>query len=382
MKILLIEDTKSKRDAILSYLKKRGVAEGDVSVARSMTDFAARLNADIDLFIIDFKLPTLDDGAASQNGKAILESIIKAGKNDAQLLAISSYPDDFRELRAYYEAHGCILADFSNTTGWQSTLDHLLVQLNKSPRLDFVILCALQEERNPYVVFYPSGTSTIRGGFDCYDIQIEGRKGTVVLLPQMGLVNAAVTAAVCIERFRPAVVGMSGICGGFKGRAELGQLLVSSMAYEYQSGKWVTDGFLQEPYQVATDNLVLTELRQLTNSKDLIDDLEEGFKGGARPNQQRKPEIGVFTSGSAVIADQKFMTQIEKIHRKVNALDMEVFGVKRAAALSPHKPVCICAKTVVDLGDKAKGNAIHAYGSYISAKFLIKALQTRFGSSV
>jgi nucleoside phosphorylase/CheY-like chemotaxis protein len=375
-KILLIEDDETKRRTLLTYLTKSGVPNEQVIVAKSMTDFAANLNADIGLFIIDLKLPSMDDVAASQNGKAILEAIIKAGKGDALLVAISSYPKDFPELREFYESHGCILSDYSNTKSWQSTLDHLLIQLRKSVTLDFVVFCALQEERNPYVTLL-EGKSVIRNGIDCFDIELTGAQGTVVLLPQMGLVNAAVTAALCIDRFSPHIVGMSGICGGFEKRASLGQLLVSSMAYEYQSGKWISDGFMQEPYQVPTDHVTLANLRSLTNTTGLIAKLEEGFSG-TRPTEATKPDMGIFTSGSAVIADSKFMANIETIHRKVNGLDMEVFGIQRAAELSPLKPPCICAKSVVDLGDKKKEDKIHAYGAYISAKFLILALEDYF----
>jgi nucleoside phosphorylase len=190
-------------------------------------------------------------------------------------------------------------------------------------------------------------------------------------------VNAAITAGLCIDRFKPSVVGMSGICGGFKPKAKLGQLFVSSMAYEYQSGKWSTDGFKQEPYQVPTDHVTLTKLKVLLETPGLITQLEEGFNGG-RPETAQKPKDGIFTSGSAVIADKELLKQIETIHRKVDALDMEIFAVQRAAELSPHKPVCICAKTVVDLCDAKKNDRIHTYGSFISAKFLVKALENHF----
>lgn len=376
MKIMLIEDDQKKFTKISSYIKLKGIAPEDIIHAKNMTDFSAKLNAEIGLFIIDFKLPSIDNGAISQNGKAILESIVKSGKQNALMLAISSYPDDFPDLRNEYEAHGCILAQFSNEKGWKSTLDHLLIQLKKKINMDFVIFCALQEERNPYITLL-SGKQVVRSGVDCFDINIGKKKGTVVLMPQMGLVNAAVTASVCIDRFKPSVVGMSGICGGFKDRAKLGQLFISSMAYEYQSGKWASDGFKQEPYQVSTDHCTLTNLRSLANSKSLISELEEGFSG-TRPTQQHQPEIGIFTSGSAVIANQDYMNQIGEIHRKVNALDMEIFSIHRAAELSPNKPPCICAKTVVDLGDKTKNDNIHLYGSFISAKFLIKAIEKFF----
>jgi nucleoside phosphorylase len=373
---MLIEDDNSKYKAIISHLKTRGFREADVIRAKNMTDFAAGINSDIGLFIIDFKLPSFDNGNAVQNGKAILEVIIKAGKTDSLLLAISSYPDDFPELRAFYESHGCILADYKDKVKWQSTLDHLLIQIKKNLKFDFVIFCALQEERNPYVTLI-SGRPVVRSGIDCYDIDIGDKKGTVVLMPQMGLVNAAITVSLCIDRFKPSVVGMSGICGGFENRAKLGQLFVSSMAYEYQSGKWASDGFRHEPYQVSTDHVTVTKLRALINKNDLVGELERGF-GGIRPSAPQKPEMGIFTSGSAVIADKELIKEIETIHRKVNALDMEVFAVHRAAELSPFKPPCICAKTVVDLCGPAKNDEIHSYGSYISAKFLIQAIEHHF----
>ena len=376
MKVMLIEDDNAKARTISAHLNKQGIPDERILRAKNMSDFTAGLSGDIGLFIIDLNLPNIDNGTASQNGKAILECIIKAGRDDALLLAISSYPEDFPELREYFEAHRCILANFQNKKGWQSTLDHLLIQLNKNIRLDFLIFCALQEERNPYVALTP-GKQIARGGIDCYDIEIDGNKGSVILLPQMGLVNAAVIAGLCIDRFKPRVVGMSGICGGFKSRAKLGQLIVSSMAYEYQSGKWASDGFLHEPYQVPTDHITLTNLKVLLSNHELITELEEGFRG-TRPGEAHPPEIGIFTSGSAVIADNKFMKQIQAIHRKVTALDMEIFSIHRAAELSPHKPPCICAKTIVDLCDSSKNDKIHQYGSYISAKFLVKAITDFF----
>lgn len=376
MKIMLIEDDNNKARAITSHLNQHGITEQHIIRAKNMSDFSAALGNDIGLFIIDLNLPNIDNGTTSQNGKAILECIIKAGKDDALLLAISSYPADFPELREYFEAHGCILANFQNKKGWQSTLDHLLTQLKKNVRFDFLIFCALQEERNPYIALTP-GKHIVRGGIDCFDIELGENKGSVILLPQMGLVNAAITAGACIDKFKPKMIGMSGICGGFKGRAELGQLVISSMAYEYQSGKWASDGFLNEPYQVPTDHLTLTNLKALVNDPDLINRIESGHKG-ARPPAAHSPVAGIFTSGSAVIADKKFIEQIKSIHRKVTALDMEVFAIHRAAELSPHKPPCICAKTVVDLCDSKKDDSIHNYGAYISAKFLIEAIKDFF----
>lgn len=373
MKILLIEDSDSKAKDIISHIESRGVSASNIIRARTMAEFAADLSQDVGLFIIDIKFPTMEGAAGSKNGEAVLEAIVKSGRDDALLLAISSYPRDFPGIRQKFEARGCILADYSKPDTWKSTLDHLLIQLNKQTRFEFLIFCALQEERNPYIPIFGGGVKKIRGDINCFDVEIKGKAGSVILLPKMGLVNAAVTAAVCIDRFRPSIVGMSGICGGFPNRAHLGQLLVSSMAYEYQSGKWAEDGFQQEPYQVSTEHGLATHLGALLDDQYLLSELEVGYSG-VRPKFMHSPAMGIFTSGSAVIADKVFMDQVQETHRKVNAVDMEVYAVHRAAELSPHKPRCICAKTVVDMGDKKKSDELHDYGSHISAKFLVKAL--------
>ncbi|MFP5426591.1 MAG: nucleoside phosphorylase [Gammaproteobacteria bacterium] len=380
MKILLIEDDDLKSQAIIAHLKERDVAESDIIHAKNMTDFAAYLSYEIGLFIIDFKVPNLDSGSAIPNGKVILESIVKAGKNDAHLLAISSYPADFPELRDQFEAQGCILADYRNTTGWKSTLDHLITQLKKNIRFDFLIFCALKDERRPYSAFI-DGRAVNRAGINFLDFEIDKARGAVVLLPQMGLVNAATVAATCIDRYKPKLVAMSGICGGFKDRTELGQLLVSKMAYEYQSGKWSDDGFQNDPYQVPTDAGFVSFVELLLDQEDLLEELEKGFKGGDRPSKQTPPAVGIFTSGSAVIANQEYMDQIQVLHRKVNGLDMEVFAIQRAAELSTSKPLCLCAKVVVDLCNSEKGDKIHQYGSYVSAKFVLKTIAQHFSQA-
>jgi nucleoside phosphorylase len=377
MKVMLIEDDNIKYNAIKSYLVSKGIPESNIIHAPTMTDFAANLKEDIGLFIIDFNVPSIEDVAPSQNGKAILETIVKAGKHNALLLAISSYPDDFVGLREFYEAHGCILTDFTNDALWKSTLDHLIIQLKLNLRFDFVIFCALRKERNPYATLL-DGKQVTRDGIDCYDVTVGRAVGSIVLLPKMGLVNAGVMAGLCIDRFNPSFVGMTGICGGFEGRAKIGQLFVSNMAYEYQSGKWASDGFQQEPYQVTSDNETLTDLNVLTNRNELLSDLEAGFTG-EKPPESSDPKMGIFTSGSAVIADSKFMEQISSVHRKVDALDMEVFAVQRAAELASKKTRCVCVKTVVDLGNEEKGDMYHSYGSFISARYMLEAIKQFFG---
>ncbi|CAB3727244.1 5'-methylthioadenosine/S-adenosylhomocysteine nucleosidase [Achromobacter deleyi] len=373
MKVLVIEDNDEKRDAIVKHLHASGVRPSDILLADCIPEFTAHLQQDIDLFIIDIRIPSYKGGTETENGRTIIESIVKSGKSGAQLIAISAYPDEFKILRQYFEAHGCILSDFASDS-WKSTLNHLLVQAKKNTKMDFLIFCALEEEMRPYYALSNNGQKTTRGSFTSFDFSISGKVGAAILLPRMGLVNAAAIAAVCVDRYKPSIVAMSGICGGFKGRVALGQLLISEMVYEYQSGKWTVDGFSQDPYQVSTSVTTLAALRHLIGDENFLSSLESGFRG-YRPTAQNSPSLAIFTSGSAVIADPKFMTQVGEIHRKVGGLDMEIFGIKRAVQILGYNPHYVCAKVVVDLCDDDKDDKLHEYGALISAKFVLAAIE-------
>jgi nucleoside phosphorylase len=254
----------------------------------------------------------------------------------------------------------------------------MVLQLRSIERLDFLIFCALRSERAPYTgMDQLGGAPKFKDNLSRLDITIAGRSGTIIELPRMGLVDAGITAGQCIEKFKPRVVAMSGICAGFPERAELGQLLVSELAYEYQSGKWSADGFSQEPYQVPVSEAMRILARELLNDSSLLARLEEGWKSD-RPSKMSEPKLAIFTSGSAVIASEQFIEQVATHHRRVSGLDMEIYGVLRAAHIARCKPDAICAKTVVDLADGEKDDLLQPYGSAISARFIVQLLQRYF----
>ena len=142
------------------------------------------------------------------------------------------------------------------------------------------------------MLLYWKSKNTTGGGL-IYDVDIDGIKGAIVRLRQMGLVIAAITAGVCIDRYKPTLVGMSGICGGFSKNTDLGQLLISKMSYEYQSGKWTEDGFKQEQYQVSTNTNTLTNLELLVEKDNLVAELEKGWTS-ERPRSTFPPKTSVY----------------------------------------------------------------------------------------
>lgn len=378
VKVLVCEDDPRKLSEIVAYIRKIGVPEQDILTAETMVEFTSKFDQEISVCVVDIRIPAYDGAAAHQNGLGIFQHIERSSNGNVKLLAISAYPEEFEDIRSRIERHGCVLADYKYKDVWQNALRMLILQSSSQIKFDFLIFAALPKERAPYLtVPQLDGKSVFSDGLTRYDIKIGDRSGSIIELPRMGLVDASIIAAKCIDRYSPSVVAMSGICAGFPGRAEMGQLLISEIAYEYQTGKWSKDGFEAEPYQVSISEKLRTTIRHLIDDDGLIYELEEGWKS-ERPKLTPKPKLAIFTSGSAVIADARYMEQIATHHRKVSGLDMEVFGLHRAAHLASSNPDVLCAKVVVDLANEDKDDQIQPYGCYVSSRFLLKAIKSYF----
>jgi len=379
MKVLITEDDDAKRAEIARFVESLGVDQAHVLVATHMADFIAKFDETIGICIIDLRLPAYDGAGPDMNGIGILQAVEKRGGGRVKLLAISAYPEEFTSIRSTFESRGCLILDYNQKDVWHGALKQMVVQTQAEETLDFVIFCALRREWSAYTLIPEiDAKSLFKDNLTRLDIKIGNAKGTVVELPRMGLVDAALVAGACIEKYKPKLIAMSGVCAGFADRAELGQLLISELAYEYQSGKWTDEGFSQEPYQSQMSENVRIVIRELLDESDsLFARLESGWKG-VRPTVISHPKIVTFTSGSAVIASEKFMTQCASHHRRVSGLDMEVYSIMRAAHVAQCSPEVLCAKVVVDLANNQKDKRLQDYGSFISARFLVEALGAYF----
>jgi adenosylhomocysteine nucleosidase len=209
-------------------------------------------------------------------------------------------------------------------------------------------------------------------GFDCQLIQIADHRCVCIKLPRMGLVEASVVTARAIERFRPRLVAISGICAGVPGEAKLGTLIVADPCWEYQAGKWSDNKFKIEPYAASIKPTFRTHINQIIAA----DRLGHALKSDLGFDELRSEEIIIapLATGSAVIASKEYLERVAEQHRKVAGIEMEMYGVYKAAELATAPPLFFGAKTVVDMGDSKKGDTLHVYGSILSARFTAKVI--------
>lgn len=378
VKILVTEDNDAKLNEIVTFLRSKDSGNLEILVATNLVEFSQKLSEDIDICIIDVRIPAYAGAEAEKNGLGIIQHLKISPNPNIKLIAISSFPDEFEDIRSKFERNGCILVNFHEKDVWQNALEILIMQSAANTKKDFLIFTALRKERAPYISFPElDGKAVSSNGITRYDVQIGEKSGSVIELPRMGLVDAAITAGKYIELYSPKLVAMSGICAGFDGKAEMGQLLVSELAYEYQSGKWSDDGFKSEPYQIPVSEGLRSKILHLIEEEGNVSNFEIGWNGN-RPSIMSEPKMATFTSGSAVIADAAHMDHVQQFHRNVSGLDMEIYAIHRAAHLSIYKPDVICAKVVVDLADKDKDDRIQEYGCFVSSRFIIKAIDRYF----
>ena len=260
------------------------------------------------------------------------------------------------------------------TEGWKKTIRSMLRRVAVLPRCDFVILCALNVEREAFLnTSARLGGRMVENGFDVRRIAIGNYVGSLILLPRAGLVDASVIAATAVERYRPRLVAMSGICAGVRERVAMGQVLVCAICWEYQVGKHAKDGFQFEPYQSTLPEAVRQHLASLCAADHIADTIyERELPSGV---ERCQPALATMVSGSAVVADEVFRERIQQQHRKIDAIEMELSGVFRSVHLVDDSVIVVGIKAVSDFADDEKTDSVQAFAANASAHFVVEAVE-------
>ncbi|KSV83802.1 hypothetical protein N183_38055 [Sinorhizobium sp. Sb3] len=378
---LIIEDTKDKRDAFVAEIWKYfGADEVKFTLAGSLSAATKHIfETAFDIIVTDLMMPRRDSDQEAEVdvSEEILSHVKDSSKNSkTAVVAISQFSDIVEERRKEFVEAGIILVHFDEVgTGWRASLNVVLQRIERKTAFDFVVVCALEKERNAFrSADCEVGELTMIADLDCLHLKIGSLKGVCVKPPRMGLVDASVISARAIEVLSPRLISMAGICAGFSGEVDIGALVVSDVCWEHQAGKWAGNTFKLEHYDIGLENDVRSKLSQLIERTAP----HQKYKDNLFPGEDvlRQPILLKPTvTGSAVIASEDRIGEIKVQHRKLAGLDMEMFGLYRARELSASKPICFGAKTVVDLADSSKGDTAHQYGAVLSARFVVDAIR-------
>ena len=378
IRVLLVEDEAEKRQKIAQELEIFFADELQLETSETLSDAARMIfNAEFDLIVVDLLLPRRSGEEPIDVSEEIVDHCTNSSLNQlTAVVAISRFDDAINRRRDHFARANITIVKYSDNGDWKHCLLVCMQRVAAKTFCDFVIVCALGKERAAFDgvtdTEFSLGSLVSYAGLDCREICIGDFHGFCVLQPKMGLVDAAIIATKVLDTFSPRLICMSGICGGFKGSTELGRLIISDYSWEHQAGKWQGDIFELRSYHEHLNIDVRTALSQLAEEDRYLTCI------APKPSEQNLPmtrvELCPSVSGSAVIASDAYAEKIADQHGKVQAIDMEVYGLYRAASLFGKPVMCFAAKTVVDLAGEEKGDDLHKAGALLSARFVVLAI--------
>tara|TARA_R110001583_G_C5669027_1_gene410516 strand:- start:6430 stop:7587 length:1158 start_codon:yes stop_codon:yes gene_type:complete len=382
MKILIIEDNPEKAIQIECAVNDFCLAKNDGS--NTYVENVSRISlihkpiniTKFDLIIFDIYLPLYEHSLEEQNGARDIICSYKDSINaNTDAIVLTQQPNSGDS--NLFNEHGVVFIEYDDAKRWVKPLNLVLEKVSKKISFDFLIFCALIKERKAYKHTKATlGCAKTISGLDCQEITIGGKRGLCIKPMRMGLVNMAVTAARAIELFDPLFVGMSGICAGQSDTANMLDVIICNMAWEYQAGKYQDGVFIQEPYQVSLRPEQQAEVSQFSESPELKDIICEDLLMHDHVSDM-SIKLGPIASGSIVVADSEKMNEIKKGHRKLLGLEMEINALYETANQASCKPKFLAIKTVTDFGDinKSTTDDFQDIGSIMAARCLVEYIE-------
>jgi nucleoside phosphorylase/CheY-like chemotaxis protein len=379
MKIFILEDCDSKFEKVEEVIFRRKWLEKPVITRAANFMLAQRaLERDVfDLLILDLMVPIRhgsDPEDLTQDISALrLDQDCK--NRDTPAVALTQFEDKAEERIRGLNTLGITVITYAPGDEWPKAIERAIDQNEPPLHYDFVIVCALRKERDAYdSLGCEVGDEAIIDDLSCKTLNIGSFSGIVVVPTRMGLVSSAIACTKAIERFRPKLIAMSGICAGFDNTAEIYDVVVPERCYQHDSGKWTNDGFIVEPYQVALETSIRLKIDKLINkvgfNEELLRDIV--FSDHESPEDRgfskNLVKMAVSSSGSSVVASNSQSEDMKNYHRKGAAFEMESYAIYESAVSSCHKPIYFSAKSVVDNGNSAKGDSYHRVACLLSAK--------------
>lgn len=386
MKILILEDDKGKLEAIGEFVL-RIVPDADLTFVGNWLDYSTCIHSKgFDLILLDLLVPrSPKDSRVEDHCTQLVETTrgFESRSFRTPAIVLTKYLTQSEEFYRDLNMVDINVISFDDEGEWRQALELKVRAAEPKVEFDFLIICALPQEAMAYEnvvdIFSPAKAIS---DLLCRRVSIGKYKGAIVHLPRMGLISSAAITSFAIERFNPKLVCMSGICGGIPSNSSIYDLLITDVCHQHDVGKWSNEGFRSEHYDIQIKPSVRVRLEELSLDAEIKKRVSADLNilKSEYPEDMEKfslqMSLAATSSGSAVIAEQGKTASLAGAQRKLSGFDMEVYSVFEAARLSTKAPLVFAAKTVVDDGDKNKGDRFHRIGCLLSARFVACAIES------
>jgi len=405
VRVLIVDDHPSRYKLVTDRLEACGLQRSDIKFVQSTNDAQAELEThQYDLLVLDILIPAWPDLEPDQINSADLLFSIQSGDDllkprfivgiTADLNGSESTLDEFKRntwtVIEYSQVDDTWVEQIVNCVNYLKEGGHERPPADYT--FDLAVICALKEPELEQVTRLPwnweaskplDDVTFFREGVLC----VEGKKYRVAAVhaPRMGMVSAAVLANKVIERLRPRVLAMTGICAAHKSKAQLGDVIVADPAWDFQSGKLKIEKNKPvmefSPHQIPMSAHLRGRFEDMAGDAHLSAEIVSDF-GSEAPSGFRL-RIGPVASGSAMLADGQVIEEIRQFqNRDLIGVEMEIYGVYAAAeqASSPQ-PKCFAIKGVCDFADPDKHDGAQRFAAFASAQVL-KRYTEKFASDL
>jgi nucleoside phosphorylase len=400
--VLIVDDTESKIARLVPVLVEAGVEREWIETCKNGVEARTKLRTKkYQLLILDIALPMREEERADPKGGISLLDEVDARANYIKpdhIVGLTAYADLHRDLEARFADQLWHLLHYdTGSSEWASRIGKLVSYLLDAKRgarqynTDLCIMTALSDPELRAILDLPwswSGADVLDAStfFHAGKVQQKTTEDISVVAASVnrpGMTPAAVLAAKMIFVFKPRFLILGGICAGVRGKCEIGDPILGSVAWDWQYGKNIVSNgqqkFLIEPGQLTIPSYVVAQFEQLKKEGSAFSEMQSAWRGG-QPKHSIRVRIGPVASGSSVLADQGVLAKVAEQHRNLVGVDMETYGVYAATHYGPYpRPTAFALKGVSDFADDSKSDEWQAYASYTSARTIRIFVEERFG---
>ncbi|WP_120430883.1 5'-methylthioadenosine/S-adenosylhomocysteine nucleosidase family protein [Acinetobacter baylyi] len=398
LNILIVDDQLEKYEKIHSLIDNSNLCSSlflKIDHAPSLDQFRRNLTIKYDIVILDLCIPAKTNSKAEPElGLSAIDFIYEDDNEfiPKEIFLLTSLDTDDQTIISYKlrsARKGVKLWHY--TKDFEEWSEYFIGKIRylensanniKKNLCDILIITALNEEYEYFRKFSSYTWSTIDffNDFNILSSNINGNTVYLVAIDEKGMHSAAAFCTHLYHLFSPKYIFFTGLCGAVS-NCTFGDVIIADICWDYNSGKFFDDVFIEAPNQCKLNRNLKIKLRKFLLDYSIDPSLEGKFFD--HENNPIKIDFnihfGPIASGGAVISSQVIRDNIKLLQNKDTlALDMESYGIFKAAEIiNDFELQIIVLKSVSDLSDNTKSESHREYASYTFTnltEFFIKNL--------
>lgn len=393
LNILIVDDKPQTYKEFIDRVADIGIPREHIDVAQCGLEGLGKLESKrYDLVILDIAIPFRpEDEVNPQGALEVLDVIteLEYQRKPSYILCITAYdqlPDGVEDRLDEHLIY--LIKSSSSNSSWVGNLIRFVEQIQTAKAqeqtvgflADVCIITALRDPEFKAIRALPWHWSSpkilnevmsyIDGSF------ISGGKSYQAVAStcaRMGMVETTLVAERLIQKFRPRLLILSGICAGYPDETQIGDVICGSPAWNWQSVKRISKASGKVEVQPDPDFIDIDErlrpfLDEVRDDSAALARIKEGWPAD-RPPTQLQLHVGPMASGSTVVADNSFEEIRKTQKRKTIGLEMEAYALYAVARSTPvARPFVLSIKSVCDHANYLKNDKYQSYAAYTSAR--------------